>query len=116
MDVKTFKTSDGATLYYVLKRQSANWKVCIHGLGGACNAWDPILKVWIEEGHSVLAWDLRGHGLQRHLKVAGIFARLTLRDGKPQYLADTPPLHRLHPCHLQPLPRAQTAAAAGGPD
>lgn len=29
-------------------------------------------------------------GLQRHLKVVGIFARLTLRDGKPQYLADTP--------------------------
>ncbi|MCF8209553.1 MAG: phosphotransferase [Rhodoferax sp.] len=29
-------------------------------------------------------------GLQRHLKVAGIFARLTLRDGKPAYLADTP--------------------------
>jgi aminoglycoside/choline kinase family phosphotransferase len=29
-------------------------------------------------------------GLQRHLKVAGIFTRLTLRDGKPRYLADTP--------------------------
>lgn len=29
-------------------------------------------------------------GLQRHLKVAGIFARLTLRDGKARYLADTP--------------------------
>ncbi len=29
-------------------------------------------------------------GLQRHLKVAGIFARLTLRDGKPNYLADAP--------------------------
>ncbi len=29
-------------------------------------------------------------GLQRHLKVMGIFARLTLRDGKPKYLADTP--------------------------
>ncbi len=29
-------------------------------------------------------------GLQRHLKIAGIFARLTLRDGKPHYLADTP--------------------------
>jgi aminoglycoside/choline kinase family phosphotransferase len=28
--------------------------------------------------------------LQRHLKIAGIFARLTLRDGKPKYLADTP--------------------------
>lgn len=29
-------------------------------------------------------------GLQRHFKVAGIFARLTLRDGKPKYLADAP--------------------------
>ncbi len=29
-------------------------------------------------------------GLQRHLKVAGIFARLTIRDGKPKYLADAP--------------------------
>ena len=27
-------------------------------------------------------------GLQRHLKVLGIFARLTYRDGKPKYLAD----------------------------
>jgi aminoglycoside/choline kinase family phosphotransferase len=29
-------------------------------------------------------------GLQRHLRIAGVFARLTLRDGKPRYLADTP--------------------------
>ena len=29
-------------------------------------------------------------GLQRHLKVAGIFARLSLRDHKHHYLADTP--------------------------
>jgi aminoglycoside/choline kinase family phosphotransferase len=29
-------------------------------------------------------------GLQRQLKILGIFARLTLRDGKPKYLADTP--------------------------
>ena len=29
-------------------------------------------------------------GLQRHLKVLGIFARLTYRDGKPKFLADTP--------------------------
>ena len=29
-------------------------------------------------------------GLQRHLKILGIFARLTLRDGKPGYLLDTP--------------------------
>jgi aminoglycoside/choline kinase family phosphotransferase len=29
-------------------------------------------------------------GLQRHLKVLGIFARLTCRDGKAHYVADTP--------------------------
>jgi aminoglycoside/choline kinase family phosphotransferase len=29
-------------------------------------------------------------GLQRHLKVLGIFARIQYRDGKPKYLADTP--------------------------
>jgi aminoglycoside/choline kinase family phosphotransferase len=29
-------------------------------------------------------------GLQRHLKVIGIFARLNHRDGKPRYLADVP--------------------------
>ncbi|MCS7100345.1 MAG: phosphotransferase [Burkholderiaceae bacterium] len=29
-------------------------------------------------------------GLQRHLKVLGIFARLRYRDGKPQYLEDAP--------------------------
>lgn len=29
-------------------------------------------------------------GLQRHLKVFGIFARINYRDGKPKYLADTP--------------------------
>ena len=29
-------------------------------------------------------------GIQRHLKVLGIFARLHHRDGKPKYLADAP--------------------------
>lgn len=29
-------------------------------------------------------------GVQRHLKIIGIFARLNHRDGKPKYLADTP--------------------------
>jgi hypothetical protein len=48
-------------------------------------------------------------GVQRHLKVLGIFARLNHRDGKPKYLADAPrfvrylldviPKHRM----LQPL-------------
>lgn len=29
-------------------------------------------------------------GLQRHIKVLGIFARINYRDGKPHYLKDTP--------------------------
>ncbi len=34
--------------------------------------------------------DMEWMGLQRHLKVLGIFARINYRDGKPKYLADTP--------------------------
>jgi hypothetical protein len=34
--------------------------------------------------------DFEWMGLQRHLKVLGIFARLTYRDGKPKYAEDTP--------------------------
>jgi len=33
-------------------------------------------------------------GVQRHLKVIGIFARILYRDGKPQYLADAPRFFR----------------------
>ena len=50
------------------------------------------LKVGLPVGDNFDDFDkaVRWMGLQRHLKVAGIFARLTLRDGKPRYLADTP--------------------------
>jgi hypothetical protein len=34
--------------------------------------------------------DVEWMGLQRHLKVLGIFARINYRDGKPKYLADSP--------------------------
>jgi hypothetical protein len=34
--------------------------------------------------------DFEWMGLQRHLKVLGIFARLTYRDGKAKYIDDTP--------------------------
>jgi len=39
---------------------------------------------------SVFTRDFDLMGLQRHLKVIGIFARLNLRDGKSGYLADIP--------------------------
>lgn len=34
--------------------------------------------------------DVEWMGLQRHLKILGIFARLNYRDNKPKYLVDTP--------------------------
>jgi len=41
------------------------------------------------DAHQFREWfDLMG--LQRHIKVAGIFSRLNLRDGKPRYLGDVP--------------------------
>lgn len=56
-------------------------------------------RYWEAAGHARLPVDadfagfwraLEWMGLQRHLKVLGIFARLTYRDGKPRYLEDTP--------------------------
>lgn len=44
----------------------------------------------VPEARAQFLTDCDWMGLQRHLKVLGIFARLTLRDGKPKYLADTP--------------------------
>jgi aminoglycoside/choline kinase family phosphotransferase len=43
-------------------------------------------------------------GMQRHLKCAGIFSRLALRDGKGRYLEDIPLVmaYILEVCHLYP--------------
>lgn len=40
--------------------------------------------------HARFVRDFDLMGLQRHLKVLGIFARINYRDGKPHYLTDTP--------------------------
>ncbi|UCC55218.1 MAG: phosphotransferase [Gammaproteobacteria bacterium] len=48
-----------------------------------------ILRAEHEDPQQFLRWfDLMG--IQRHLKAAGIFARLNHRDGKPGYLGDIP--------------------------
>jgi len=44
----------------------------------------------VPEDFGVFWRDVEWMGLQRHLKVLGIFARIHYRDGKPKYLADTP--------------------------
>lgn len=61
--------------------------------------WEKARKLGLIGANSASGWgadfgefyrSVEWMGLQRHLKVAGIFARLTLRDGKPRYLADAP--------------------------
>ena len=54
--------------------------------------WQAARKAGLPVGDDFGAFyaDVEWMGLQRHLKVAGIFARISLRDGKPRYLADTP--------------------------
>lgn len=46
------------------------------------------LLAGVDEKQFIRWFDLMG--LQRHIKVLGIFARLWLRDGKPRYLNDLP--------------------------
>jgi N-acetylmuramate 1-kinase len=48
------------------------------------------LKVPVPQDYAEFSREADWMGLQRHLKVLGIFARLTYRDGKPHYVADTP--------------------------
>lgn len=43
-----------------------------------------------EQAEQAFLRDFDLMGLQRHLKVIGIFCRLNLRDGKPRYMADIP--------------------------
>lgn len=54
--------------------------------------WDKARKAGIPvpRDFGVYWRDIEWMGLQRHLKILGIFARLNYRDGKPKYLADTP--------------------------
>ena len=61
--------------------------------------WQKAVKVGLLGENSASGWGadfgefyraVEWQALQRHLKILGIFARLTLRDGKPKYLADTP--------------------------
>ena len=61
-------------------------------IDGAARYWEKAKKAGLPvdadfgEFWRALEW----MGLQRHLKVLGIFARINYRDGKPKYLADTP--------------------------
>jgi N-acetylmuramate 1-kinase len=58
----------------------------------AARYWDEARRAGLPVGDDFgLFWrDLEWIGLQRHLKVLGIFCRLKHRDGKPKYASDLP--------------------------
>ncbi|MCX7626922.1 MAG: phosphotransferase [Methylophilaceae bacterium] len=61
-------------------------------LDGAVRYWEKAKRVGLPVNLDFGEFyrDFEWMGLQRHLKVLGIFARLHYRDGKPKYLDDTP--------------------------
>lgn len=61
-------------------------------LDGAIRYWEKARKAGlpVSSDFGEFYRDFEWMGLQRHLKVMGIFARINYRDGKPKYLADTP--------------------------
>jgi aminoglycoside/choline kinase family phosphotransferase len=53
------------------------------------------LQNWHAEYYAQYPWDefkmwFDSVGMQRHIKIAGIFARLSIRDNKPSFLSDIP--------------------------
>jgi aminoglycoside/choline kinase family phosphotransferase len=58
----------------------------------AVRYWEKARRAGLPVGADFGAFygDFEWMGLQRHLKVLGIFARINYRDGKPAYLGDTP--------------------------
>ena len=85
---------------------------------------DDMLELYLQQNKDIDRRNLRRHylvwGTQRHCKVAGIFVRLWLRDGKDAYLRHLPRVmallqRHLHDPVLEPL-RNWLDIHLGGPD
>ena len=61
-------------------------------LGWTASYWERARRAGLPVGTDFQTFyrDFEWMGLQRHIKVLGIFARIHFRDGKPGYLTDTP--------------------------
>ncbi len=61
-------------------------------LDGTIRYWEKARKAGlpVPQDFSDFFRDVEWMGLQRHLKIIGIFARINYRDSKPRYLTDTP--------------------------
>ena len=61
-------------------------------LDGTIRYWEKARKAGlpVPSGFDDFYRDVEWMGLQRHIRILGIFARIKYRDGKPKYLVDTP--------------------------
>ena len=86
--VGTRNLRSGIAAQGLLRRLAAR-RGCARGpCNTATGCWRRDLPLDATEAEFIHAFDLMG--LQRHIKVLGIFARLYYRDGKVQYLKDLP--------------------------
>jgi len=70
--------------------QIAAWTQYYSDKVGVANIAAEVSHITTEQ----LTYDLMVMGMQRHLKILGIFVRLSERDGKARYLADIPKVMR----------------------
>ena len=61
--IKTVTSVDKLKISYRVEKNSSDWVILLHGIGRSSSAWDKEIKELVKKGYSVIAPDLRGHGL-----------------------------------------------------
>jgi len=54
---------DGLVLRGQRYGEGSRWVILVHDTGEDLDAWQPLVRPLVREGYSVLAFDLRGHGI-----------------------------------------------------
>ncbi len=66
---KYITSADGQTIYYetsIVQESTAPTTVLVHGIGGDVDGWQFVRDILLQEGFSVVALDVRGHGYSSH--------------------------------------------------
>ncbi len=64
MQHKYVKSFDGTTIHYVVQRnKNKHFLVFLHGVGVNWTIWNKIIEFFDYAGYSIIAIDLRGHGM-----------------------------------------------------
>ena len=64
MEEKCIKSFDGTTLFYIHKKtKNPHTMIFLHGIGENWTVWRKEVEFFSNKGYSIIALDLRGHGL-----------------------------------------------------